>query len=207
MHDEYIQTRTDEENQLQREQVLEHALNILEKRGLAATTSLIMLAGECGCSEEELQRFWPDREALLYDALRYHGEQIDIWRRKLLLDDDLSAGKKLLARYCVLEEAVKNQRYPGCLFIAACSFYPQSDHPVHQLAEQQKKASWQYTHDLLDSLEIENPTLVAHQMELILEGCLSRLLVKRQVQEVETARRLAEDVLNIALCRKNGALT
>lgn len=192
---------------MQREQVLEHALTILEKNGLAATTSLTLLAGELACTETDLQRFWPDREALLYDALRYHGDQIDVWRRQLLLDDTLTPGQKLLARYSVLEEAVSNQRYPGCLFIAACSFYPQPDHPIHQLAELQKKASWQYTHELLDTLGADNPTLVAHQMELILEGCLSRLLIKRNPDDVATARRLAEDVLSIALCRKNGALS
>lgn len=192
---------------MQREQVLEHALNILEQHGLAASTSFAMMADAVDCPEEDLQRFWPDREALLYDALRYHSQQIDIWRRKLLLDETLSPSQKLLARYQVLEDAVKNNRYPGCLFIAACSFYPQPDHPVHQVADQQKRASWQYTHDLLTELGTDNPALVAHQMELILEGCLSRLLVKRNVQEVETARTLAEDVLSFALCRKNGALT
>jgi len=192
---------------LQREQVLEHALNVLEKNGLAATPSLTMMAGELDCSEQELRRFWPDQEALLYDALRYHSDQIDIWRRKMLLDESLSPSEKLMARYSVLEESVNNQRYPGCLFIAACSFYPQPDHPIHQIAEQQKKDSWQYTHELLSLLGTDNPTLVAHQMELILEGCLTRLLVKRKVQDVETARRLAEDVLSIAMCRKNGALS
>jgi len=192
---------------LQREQVLEHALNVLEKNGLAATPSLTMMAGELDCSEQELRRFWPDKEALLYDALRYHSDQIDIWRRKMLLDESLSPSEKLMARYSVLEESVNNQRYPGCLFIAACSFYPQPDHPIHQIAEQQKKDSWQYTHELLSLLGTDNPTLVAHQMELILEGCLTRLLVKRKVQDVETARRLAEDVLSIAMCRKNGALS
>lgn len=192
---------------MQREQVLEHALNVLEKNGLAATLSLAVMAGELGHSEQELRRFWPDRDALLYDALRYHSDQIDIWRRKMLLDENLSPSEKLMARYAVLEEAVNNQRYPGCLFIAACSFYPQPDHPIHQIAEQQKKDSWQYTHELLSVLGADNPTLVAHQMELILEGCLTRLLVKRKLQDVETARRLAEDVLSIAMCRKNGALS
>ena len=191
---------------MQREAVLDHALNVLEINGLAATT-LSMMAGETGSSEADLRAFWPDREALLYDALRYHGEQIDSWRRQLLLDETLSPQQKLLARYERLAEAVNNQRYPGCLFIAACSFYPQPDHPIHQLAERQKQASWQYTHELLTRLEADNPALVAHQMELILEGCLSRLLVKRKVHEVETARSLAEDVLTIALCRKNGALS
>lgn len=192
---------------MQREQVLEHALNVLEQNGLAATTSLTMLAGDANITEEQLQSYWPDREALLYDALRYHGQQIDTWRRQLLLDESLSCEGKLLARYRVLEEAVKHGRFPGCLFIAACSFYPQTDHPIHQLAEQQKRASWEYTHQLLSELEADNPTLVAEQMELILEGCLSRLLVKRLVQDVSTARRLAEDVLHFAMCRKNGALT
>jgi AcrR family transcriptional regulator len=76
---------------LQREQVLEHALNVLEQKGLAATTSFADMAQAVDCQLEDLQRFWPDREALLYDALRYHSQQIDIWRRKLLLDETLNA--------------------------------------------------------------------------------------------------------------------
>ena len=191
---------------MQREQILEHALNVLEQNGLA-TTSLPQLAGDSGLTTEQLQRYWPDREALLYDALRYHAQQIDVWRRQILLDDALNSAQKLLARYQVLSEQVNKGRFPGCLFIAACSFYPQPDQPVHQLAEQQKKASWQFSHEILVALELDNPTLVADQLELILEGCLSKLLVKRNVQDVATAQRLAEDVLNIALCRKNGALT
>ena len=192
---------------MQREQVLDHALNVLEHNGLAGTVSLEELAGQVAVPYEQLQRFWPDRDALLYDALRYHGQQIDSWRRQLLLDETLSAQEKLLARYKVLEESVGNDRFPGCLFIAACSFYPQADHPVHQLAEQQKRASWQYTHELLTELGADNPTMIADQMELVLEGCLSKLLVKRNQQDIATARRLAEDVLHIALCRCNGALT
>ncbi|EJL91426.1 transcriptional regulator [Pantoea sp. BIGb0393] len=191
---------------MQREQILEHALNVLEQSGLAATTSLTQLAGESGLEAEQLTRFWPDRDALLYDALRYHGQQIDSWRRQVQLNEHLSAEQKLLARYQVLSEYVSKSRFPGCLFIAACSFYPQPDHPVHQLAEQQKRSSWQFTHEILVDLALDNPTMVADQMELILEGCLSKLLVKRNVQDVETARRLAEDVLGIALCRQNGAL-
>jgi AcrR family transcriptional regulator len=40
---------------------------------------------------DDLKRFWPDREALLYDALRYLSQQVDAWRRQLLLDETLSA--------------------------------------------------------------------------------------------------------------------
>ncbi|MFC3394286.1 transcriptional regulator [Brenneria rubrifaciens] len=191
---------------MQREEVLEHALTLLEQHGFAMTT-LDMLAKKLNVPVEELQPFWPTREALLYDSLRYHSQQVDIWRRQLLLDDTKSIEQKLLARYQVLNEGVAKQRYPGCLFIAACSFFPDINHPIHQIAEQQKQESYRYTRELLEALETDDPEMVAQQMELILEGCLSNLLVKHQSSSIATAQRLAEDVLRFAVCRKNGALT
>nr|MBA2816078.1 MarR family protein [Candidatus Pantoea persica] len=38
-------------------------------------------------------------------------------------------------------------------------------------------------------LGLDNPTMVADQSELILEGCLSKLLVKRDVQDVAKTKR------------------
>ncbi|HBR2683296.1 TPA: transcriptional regulator [Klebsiella pneumoniae] len=195
-----------EESTVLREDVLAEAIKILEIEGIA-NTSLEMVAERVSCPTSDLKRFWSDREALLYDALRYLSQQVDAWRRQLLLDETLSAEQKLLARYAALTTCVSNQRYPGCLFIAACTFYPDPQHPIHQLAEQQKQASLAYTHELLTQLEVDDPEMVAKQMELIVEGCLSRLLVKRSQTDVDTARRLAEDIIRFAQCRMGGALT
>lgn len=191
---------------MQREDVLGEALQLLEIRGIASTT-LEMLADRINYPLDELQRFWPDKEALLYDALRHLSQQVDVWRRQLLLDDSKTPQQKLLARYAALAECVSQNRFPGCLFIAACTFYPDPAHPIHQLAEQQKSAARDYTHELLSQLDIDDPTMVAKQMELVLEGCLSRMLVKRSHADVETAQRLAEDILRFAECRQGGALT
>jgi len=191
---------------LQRETVLATALNLLEQQGLNAIT-LEMVASHLSLPVEELRPFWPDQDALLYDSLRFHAQQIDTWRRKVLLDDNLTIEQKLLARYQVLEEQVRQQRYPGCLFIAACSHFPQEDHPIRQLAEQQKKASFDDTQALLQQLDTDDAEMVAEQMELVQEGCLSKLLVHRQLQDVAVAKRLAADILQLALCRKNGALS
>ncbi|ASL85487.1 transcriptional regulator [Serratia marcescens] len=191
---------------MQREHVLDTALGLLEQQGLA-TATLEMLAEKLDVQPGDLKRFWPDREALLYDCLRYHGQQIDTWRRQLLLDESLSPQQKLLARYDVLAEYVQQDRYPGCLFIAACSFFPETDHPIHQLAEQQKLTSLELTRELLRDMDADDADMVAQQMELIQEGCLSKLLVKRQLQDVSVAKRLAEDILQVAQCRRNGALS
>ncbi|MEA1063300.1 transcriptional regulator [Erwinia sp. HR93] len=191
---------------MQREDVLEQALQLLERNGLASTT-LDMVAEAVQAKPEALIRFWPDREALLYDALRYHSQQIDAWRHKLIHDDTLNPQRKLLARYDTLTECVANSRYPGCLFIAACSFFPDGEHPIHQLATHQKRVAREYTHALLSQLDVDDPSMVAEQMELVLEGCLSRLLVNRSAADIDTARRLAEDILRLAQCRTAGALT
>ncbi len=60
---------------------------------------------------------------------------------------------------------------------------------------------------LLRKLDLEDSELVAKQMELILEGCLSRLMVNRRADDITTAKLLAQDILKIAQCRKNGALS
>jgi AcrR family transcriptional regulator len=195
-----------EEYIVQREDVLGEVLQLLETKGIASTT-LEMVAEHVNYPLEEITRFWPDKEALLYDALRFLSQQVDVWRRQLLLNEELSVEQKLMARYNALTECVSNKRYPGCLFIAACTFYPDPEHPVHQLADQQKRAAHDCTHELLTQLEIDDPAMVAKQMELILEGCLSRMLVKRSQADVDTARRLAEDILRFAQCRQGGALT
>ncbi|MDN8601512.1 transcriptional regulator [Citrobacter sp. S2-9] len=191
---------------MQREDVLGEALKLLETQGIA-TTTLEMVAKSVDYPLDELQRFWPDKEAILYDALRHLSHQIETWRRQLILDETLSAEQKLLARYSALSECMSNHRYPGCLFIAACTFYPDPSHPIHQLADQQKRAAHDFTHELLTTLEIDDPAMVARQMELVLEGCLSRMLVNRSQADVDTAHRLAEDILRFAQCRKAGALT
>lgn len=75
---------------MQREDVLGATLQLLEIQGIAST-SLEMVAERVNYPLDELRRFWPDKEALLYDALRYLSQQVDTWRRQLMLNTELSA--------------------------------------------------------------------------------------------------------------------
>jgi AcrR family transcriptional regulator len=125
-----------------------------------------MVADRIDYPLDELKRFWPDKEALLYDALRYLSQGRYL-AQQLMLNEELTAEQKLLARYTALTECVSNNRYPGCLFIAACTFFPTlaSDPPVGGSA---KRAAHDFTHELLTTLEVDDPAMVAKQMELVL---------------------------------------
>lgn len=76
---------------VQREQILSHALNQLEKQGLSASTEHLL--HEIAPDFNMIRQFWPDDEALVYDCLRYHGQQIEIWQRQTRLDESLSPNK------------------------------------------------------------------------------------------------------------------
>ena len=106
---------------MQREDVLGEALKLLELQGIANTT-LEMVAERVDYPLDELRRFWPDKEAILYDALRYLSQQIDVWRRQLMLDETQTAEQKLLARYQALSECVIYR----CLYVLSRSWPPYS---------------------------------------------------------------------------------
>lgn len=188
-----------------REQILTLSLQRLEQHGLAGAT-LENLIDQATLPLELARRYWPDDEALLYDCLRFHGQQIDAWRRRIALDEQLSNDDKILARYPVLAEYADQGRFPGCLFIAACIHYPHGDHPLHQLAAWQKQASFDFTLRLLQESDIDDAPLLAQQIELVQEGCLSRLLLSHLRQDIDIARQLAQDILHIAHCRRHDAL-
>jgi hypothetical protein len=92
---------------------------------------------------------------------------------------------------------------------AACLLPPVHFIPIPgintSVADQQKRAAHDFTHELLTTLEVDDPAMVAKQMELVLEGCLSRMLVNRSQMWIR--HRLAEDILRFAQCRMGGALT
>ncbi len=117
-----------EENTVLREDVLAEAIKILEIEGIA-NTSLEMVAERVSCPTSDLKRFWPDREALLYDALRYLSQQVDAWRRQLLLDETLSAEQKLLARYAALTTLRKQPAVPGLPVYRRLHLLPGSSAP------------------------------------------------------------------------------
>lgn len=112
---------------MQREDILGEALKLLETQGIADTT-LEMVAERVNHPLDTLQRFWPDKEAILYDALRYLSQQVDIWRRQLLLDETLSAEQS-----CWHATARSRNVSAITVILAACSLPPVRFIPIQPI--------------------------------------------------------------------------
>lgn len=106
---------------MQREEVLNQALSLLENHGILMPE--ITLIQNLNTDPARLRIFWPTHNDLVYDCLRYHGNQIDIWQRRVLLDESISGEDKLLARYTALAERVRENRFlAACLSLHAAPF-------------------------------------------------------------------------------------
>ncbi len=96
---------------------------------------------------DELRRFWPDKEAILYDALRYLSQQIDVWRRQLMLDETQTAEQKLLARYQALSECVKTTAIRAVYLSLPVRLSPNPGRPYSSTGRSAKSAAYDFTHD------------------------------------------------------------
>ena len=123
---------------MQREDVLGEALKLLECNKGLPTPRWRWLLNVWIIHQDELRRFWPDKEAILYDALRYLSQQIDVWRRQLMLDETQTAEQSCWHVIQALSGALKTTAIRAVYFIAACTVLSDHGHPIHQLADQQK---------------------------------------------------------------------
>ena len=124
---------------MQREDVLNQALSLLENHGLLMSEAT--LNDNLDIDPERLRIFWPTRNDLLYDCLRYHGNQIDIWQRRILLPvtrhwRNVSA-KTVFRDVCLLRPAA-----PFLMRITLSISYPASRNKVPLHLPQSCSESW-----------------------------------------------------------------
>lgn len=115
------------------------------------------------CPTSDLKRF--GLTAKRCDDVLPLSQQVDAWRRQLLLDETLSAEQKLLARYASSPPAYSiGGTRAACLSPPAP--LPGSSAPIFTSMERQKKKQASLAYHELTQLE-DGPEMVAKQMELL----------------------------------------
>ncbi len=99
---------------------------------------------------DTLQRFWPDKEAILYDAPLFD-ESAGRYSATPASDETLLLNKATGTLQRAFGMCQYNC-YPVACSLPLCGRFisPDSTHPIHQPANQQKRAAHDFTHELLD---------------------------------------------------------
>ena len=88
-----------------------------------------------------------------------------------------------------------NVHFQGCIFIHACSEFPDPRDPVHQAAKANADALCQHVRDLAAAAGAEDPAGFAEQFKIIMQGSIVVEVIDRRNEAASTAARLADALI------------
>lgn len=177
-----------------RDHLIDTAIKMFCKHGYHAT-GIDSLIAEAGISKKTMYQHFRSKEELIYAALRqYDG----VFRNNFMKAVEGAAQTpqgKLLAIFDVAEEWFSDQNFFGCMFINAIGEYSDEASPVRGISKQFKKLVWDYVLDLAQEAGANNPEELADELCLLLEGAIVTAQVSEKPQAAQTARKIAERII------------
>ena len=99
---------------------------------------------------------------------------------------------------------IESPDFQGCIFVNASIEFPLPHEPAHRAAAKSKETMEQVATELAVECGVENPTALAQELCLILEGAYITRQVTGNPQTIDIARRAADAVIRAHLNGKGG---
>ncbi|MCF3648907.1 TetR/AcrR family transcriptional regulator [Synoicihabitans lomoniglobus] len=125
-----------------------------------------------GLAKMTLYHHFKSKEDLIVAVLERRGREISSRREQALKEAGTSPRKRLEALFIAYEAWFKSSGFSGCAFIRAIGEYPDAASPVHQAATAVKRELIATLTEILGDLKVQDPTRLAHQIYLLVEGAI-----------------------------------
>jgi AcrR family transcriptional regulator len=109
--------------------------------------------------------------------------------------------EKMLAIFDVLREGFEDTDYRGCAFLNATVEMASPDHEVAKIARHHKDAGRQWFAELAAEAGAPDPTALAIQLSVLLDGATAYAVLYRDSSGAEYARSAAETLIDAALTK------
>jgi AcrR family transcriptional regulator len=147
-----------------------------------------------------LYRHFGSKEGLVAAYLERRDERI---REKFATEMDRRAAsprEKILVVFDILREVLEDPEYlRGCAFINASVEMASPDHEISQIAIRHKDASRQGFAELAAEAGVPDPSGLAIQLQLLMDGAFVDADMRRDPSSAAYARSAAETLLDAAL--------
>jgi len=180
-----------------RDRLLDTAMDLFERSGYHAIGIGEILA-ESDLARNTLYHHFASKDDLIVAAIE---------RRTRLAFEDLQrklsplAGKprdQLLAIFSWQEEAIRSDRFRGCICIRAVGEYPDLTSPIHQVAVRAKQRIIDLIERALTEMNLPKPRETAVPIHLLLEGAITRAQMFNDTGAMKSARAAALALINRA---------
>jgi AcrR family transcriptional regulator len=152
--------------------------------------------GDVGISKPAFYKHFESKDALMVAVLEDVGVFIGKRFQEMVVEiGGPSAVAQLRAIMDVVEKFIEGDEFHGCFFVKAAMEFPLPHDPVHQLALHHKRAMEEFICSLAERAHAKDPTSMAEEFCLILEGCYVTRSVTNNPQTIAIARRMVDQLL------------
>jgi AcrR family transcriptional regulator len=177
-----------------RERLLETAQRLTYVHGMGVGVDALLKAANV--ARRSLYEHFGGKDGLIAEVLRRSTAEDEATYRRVMQSAGDDPRDRLLAIFGNLAEVVAEPDFRGCRYLAADLALANPDHPAHAITRGYRER----VHDLLErelrQLRHPQPAHAADQLLLLIDGTLAAAATRPETNPSESARELAEQILN-----------
>ena len=175
------------------ERILAAADKLFYSQGIRAV-GVDAIAEEAQVSKRTLYNHYPTKDDLVAAYLTARFRQVP--------PSDAPAREQVLGYFERLEKMFAEGGFRGCPYVNAVTELGDRKHAATHIAVQFKEQRLAWYRTLLERMGVAEPARLAMQLQLLVEGAISAVLVNNDPSVARDARAAAEVLVDAALMRK-----
>jgi AcrR family transcriptional regulator len=192
------------EDESARGRLLSAATHLFCKNGINAT-GIDAIIEEAGTAKTTLYKLFGSKTNLVHAVLESEGRQWREWFIEAIEHGGGDAQTKLTRIFPALKTWFAEERFYGCPFINAVGEHDKDQKQFRSIAMKHKKVVLGHIEKLAAELGSSEPTVLAHQLGLLIDGAIVAAMVSRDPCVADTAALAACPLLSQSKARKKRA--
>lgn len=179
-----------------REKILTTAEQLIYQNGIHAT-GMDLLVKTSGVARKSIYRYFATKDEVAAAALNARDVRWMAWFRTES-DKAETADARILNMFAVLKGWFESEGFRGCAFINTAGEIGDPNDPIRLIAKLHKQKLFDYTLELCEQLTIEQPSALAKQLLILMEGAINVAHVMGDFSAADSAKDLAQLLLKRA---------
>lgn len=179
-----------------REKILTTAEQLIYQNGIHAT-GMDLLVKTSGVARKSIYRYFATKDEVAAAALNARDVRWMAWFRTES-DKAETADARILNMFAVLKGWFESEGFRGCAFINTAGEIGDPNDPIRLIAKLHKQKLFDYTLELCEQLNVEQPSALAKQLLILMEGAITVAHVMGDFSAADSAKDLAQLLLKQA---------
>ncbi|MCV4288490.1 TetR family transcriptional regulator [Pseudomonas capsici] len=172
-----------------REKIITTAEQLIYQNGIHAT-GMDLLVKTSGVARKSIYRYFATKDEVAAAALNARDVRWMQWFRTECDKAD-TPQDRILNIFAVLKGWFESDGFRGCAFINTAGEVGDPDDPIRHIARLHKQKLLDYTLELSEQLNAEQPSVLARQLLILIEGAITMARVMGDYSAVDDAREVA----------------